>query len=49
MAPLLVGFGAAFLTGVLALRGLQWAVAKRKLLPFAAYCGILGVGAIVLG
>ena len=49
LAPLALGFVAAFLTGVLALRALQWAVAKRKLLPFAAYCGLLGVGAIVLG
>ncbi len=49
LAPLALGFVAAFLTGVLALRALQWAVAKRKLLPFAVYCGLLGVGAIVLG
>ena len=49
LAPLAVGFISAFATGVLALRGLQWAVAKRKLLPFAGYCGLVGVGAIALG
>lgn len=47
--PLAVGFVAAFATGVGALRALQWAVAKRKLLPFAMYCGLLGVGAIAFG
>lgn len=49
LAPLAVGFAAAFVTGVAALRALQWAVAKRKLLPFAVYCGLLGVGAIAFG
>ncbi len=49
LAPLAVGFVSALGTGVLALRALQWAVAKRKLLPFAGYCGLVGVGAIVLG
>jgi undecaprenyl-diphosphatase len=49
LAPLAVGFVSAFAAGVLALRALQWAVAKRKLLPFAGYCGLVGAGAIALG
>ena len=49
LAPLVVGFASAFGTGVLALRGLQWVVAKRRLLPFAGYCGLVGAGAIALG
>jgi undecaprenyl-diphosphatase len=47
--PLAIGFVSAFATGVAALRALQWAVAKRKLMPFAVYCGLLGVGAIAVG
>jgi undecaprenyl-diphosphatase len=49
LAPLGVGFVTAFATGIGALKALQWAVSKRKLLPFALYCGLVGVGAIVLG
>ena len=48
-APLLAGFAAAFVTGMGALRALQWVVARRRLLPFAVYCGLLGTGAIVFG
>ena len=47
--PLLVGFAAAFATGALGLRALQWVVASRRLLPFAVYCAALGAGAIALG
>ena len=47
--PLLVGFAVAFATGVLGLRALQWVVARRRLLPFAVYCGALGTGAFFLG
>jgi undecaprenyl-diphosphatase len=49
VGPLVVGFLSALLSGLFALRVLQWAVARRKLLPFAGYCGLLGVGAIVFG
>lgn len=48
-APLAVGFGTALLTGVFALKALQWAVSRRRLLPFAVYCSGLGMGAIFLG
>lgn len=44
-----VGFLAAFGTGIVALNTLRWAVTQRKLLPFGAYCGVVGVGAIALG
>jgi undecaprenyl-diphosphatase len=47
--PLLVGFGAAFLTGALSLKALQWVVTRRKLLHFAVYCAAVGTGAILLG
>lgn len=49
LAPLGVGFAAALVTGMLALRALQWIVVQRRLLPFAAYCVVLGAGALVLG
>ena len=49
LIPLAGGFGAAFLAGVLSLKALQWVVARRRLLPFAAYCALLGAGAIALG
>lgn len=47
--PLVVGFLAAAVTGVLALRALRWVVVKGRLLPFALYCVLVGVGAILLG
>lgn len=47
--PLGVGFFAAFVAGALSLQALRWAVARRKLLPFAAYCGAVGLGALILG
>jgi undecaprenyl-diphosphatase len=47
--PLLVGFGAAFATGVLSLKALQWVVTRRKLLPFAVYCAVLGGGVMLFG
>jgi undecaprenyl-diphosphatase len=49
LAPLVCGFVAAFGAGYLSLRALQWVVMRRRLLPFAAYCGLLGAGAIALG
>jgi undecaprenyl-diphosphatase len=47
--PLLVGFVAAFVTGALSLRALQWVVTRRMLLPFGAYCLVVGLGAVALG
>ena len=49
LLPLVVGFGTAFVSGALSLRALQWVVTRRKLRPFAAYCTVLGAGAIVFG
>ena len=49
VAPLAVGFGAAFLTGMAAVRALQWIVVRRRLLPFAIYCTLVGAGAILVG
>ena len=49
LAPFGVGFAAAFGSGYLSLHALQWVVARRRLLPFAGYCGALGVGAIAFG
>lgn len=47
--PLLVGFVAAFVVGAVSIKALQWVVAQHRLLPFAAYCALLGAGAIILG
>jgi undecaprenyl-diphosphatase len=47
--PLLIGFFAAFLVGAASLNALRWVVGRRKLLPFAAYCGVVGLGALGLG
>jgi undecaprenyl-diphosphatase len=47
--PLVVGFLAAFVVGALSLHALRWVVSRRKLLPFAAYCGVAGLGALSLG
>ena len=47
--PLAVGLVAAFVTGVLSLRALQWVVAQRKLVPVAVYCGLVGAGAMIYG
>jgi len=49
VGPLVVGFLSALVSGFFALRVLQWVVARRKLLPFAGYCGLVGMGAIVFG
>jgi undecaprenyl-diphosphatase len=49
LLPLVVGFGTAFVSGALCLKALQWVVTRRKLRPFAAYCTLLGAGAIVFG
>lgn len=49
LAPLGVGFAAALVSGILALKALVWAVTRRRLLPFALYCATVGVGALILG
>lgn len=49
LGPLAVGFAAALVTGIAAVKLLQWAVTQRKLLPFAVYCSVVGAGAIVFG
>lgn len=46
LLPLSVGFASALLIGALCLKALQWVVARRKLRPFAAYCALVGVGAM---
>jgi undecaprenyl-diphosphatase len=48
-APLSAGFFAAFVAGALSLKALRWAVVRRRLLPFAVYCVVAGVGALSLG
>jgi undecaprenyl-diphosphatase len=48
-AQLIVGFLAAFVAGALSLRALQWVVQRRLLLPFAAYCAVVGLGVIGFG
>lgn len=47
--PLAVGFAAAFATGAASIKALQWAVGRRRLIPFASYCALLGAGAVALG
>jgi undecaprenyl-diphosphatase len=49
LAPLATGFVAALVTGMAALKALQWVVVKRRLFPFALYCAVVGIGAIALG
>jgi len=49
LVPFGVGFVAAFVTGFLSLKALQWLVERRHLLPFAVYCTLLGLGVIALG
>ncbi len=49
LVPLMLGFGTALVSGALCLKALQWAVVQRRLRPFAAYCALLGLGAIVFG
>ena len=46
--PLLVGFFAAFITGLLAIRWMLRIVSKGKLIYFAIYCFIVGMLAIIL-
>lgn len=46
--PLLVGFLAAFITGLLAIRWMLRLVSKGKLIYFAIYCFIVGLLAIIL-
>ena len=49
VAPLAVGFVAALATGLVAVKALQWVVTRRRLLPFAVYCALLGTGALAFG
>ena len=49
LIPLTLGFGTALISGALCLKALQWVVVRRRLRPFAAYCALLGLGAIVFG
>jgi undecaprenyl-diphosphatase len=49
IAPLVVGFLTALVTGIGAVKILQWIVVSRRLLPFAAYCVLLGLTTIALG
>ena len=49
LIPLTLGFGTALISGALCLKALQWVVMRRRLRPFAAYCALLGLGAIVFG
>ncbi len=48
-APLLAGLVAAFVAGAVSLKALQWVVGQRRLFGFAAYCGVVGLGAMTLG
>lgn len=47
--PLVVGFISALLAGAVSLRALMWAVQRRRLRPFAAYCAVVGLAAVTLG
>lgn len=49
LLPLAAGFVSALGTGLVALQALKWAVTKRKLIPFAIYCGVAGVAAMLWG
>ncbi len=49
LAPLAVGFAAALASGLAAVKALQWVVTQRRLAPFAVYCALVGVGALILG
>lgn len=49
IVPLLAGFMAAFVIGAVSIKALQWVVTRRKLLPCAVYCALIGAGAIVFG
>jgi undecaprenyl-diphosphatase len=48
LLPLLIGFTAAFITGILACRWMINIVKKRKLIYFAIYCAIIGLIAVVV-
>jgi undecaprenyl-diphosphatase len=47
--PLVIGFAAAFLSGVLACKWMLRIVARARLSAFAVYCALVGITAIVLG
>lgn len=47
MLPLMAGFVAAFLSGLLACKAMIELVKRTKLKGFALYCAIVGVGAII--
>ncbi len=47
--PLIIGFIAAFISGLLACSAMINLVKKGKLIYFAIYCGIIGIAAILFG
>jgi undecaprenyl-diphosphatase len=47
LLPLLIGFSAAFLSGLIACRWMIKLVNRGKLAYFAAYCAILGICAVI--
>lgn len=47
--PLVIGFAAAFLSGILACKWMLRIVARARLSAFAVYCSIVGIAAIILG
>jgi undecaprenyl pyrophosphate phosphatase UppP len=49
VVPLLAGFAAALMTGIEALKLLQWTVVTRRLLPFSSDCAVLGVAPFLFG
>jgi len=49
IAPLIVGFVAAFVSGLLACKWMINLVKKGKLITFAIYCAIIGILAILFG
>jgi undecaprenyl-diphosphatase len=48
LLPLALGFVAAFLSGYACIRFLLDYVKRRSLIAFSAYCGLVGLGSIVL-
>ena len=49
LLPLSVGFASALVTGIAAVKVLQWIVVQRRLLPFAIYTALLGAATVLGG
>ncbi len=49
LGPLVIGFAAAFISGVLACKWMLRIVSRARLSAFAVYCAIIGTLSIVLG